>query len=104
DLEAAAQAPRADVPGRVSLDLLSVVEDGAAGRRNAAGNQMEQRRFSRAVRADQRVALTRLDRQVDAANDLNVAEALLQAAQLDLAASHELSPGSAGSAARMRVR
>ena len=65
---------------------------------------MEQRRFSGPVRPNHRMALAILNRQIDAANDVDIAEALMQAPKFDPAGGHCLLPCSAGRAARKRAR
>jgi hypothetical protein len=54
----------------------------AAAGLEAAADQVEQRALARAVGADDGHALAGIDRQVGAADDLGLAEALAQIAQL----------------------
>ena len=75
DLEAARQAEPVDLVRLQAVDALAVEQDLAAGRAEAAADEVEQGRLAGAVRADDRDALARRDREVGAADDLGLAEA-----------------------------
>src|SRR5690606_23662392 len=74
-------------------DLVAVQADAAAGEREAARDQVEHGRLPGAVRADDRVALARRNRQVDAADDLRLAEVLVDRRELERV--HRPPPGAA---------
>ena len=61
--------------GLQAVDALAVEQDLAAGRPEAAADEIEERRLAGAVRADDRDALARRDGEVGAADDLGLAEA-----------------------------
>src|SRR6185503_1312795 len=83
DLEASRQAAPVDRERTRAGDFLAVEPDRAAGGRVAAADQVEQRRFARAVGTDDRVPLAARDSQRNAADDLGGAETLLDAAKLE---------------------
>ena len=75
---------------RLVDDVDAVDQDGAAGRVLEPGDQAEQRRLSAAGRADEDDERAVLHDEVDALDDLHVAEGLLDALEFDLA--HDPSP------------
>ncbi len=79
-LERPRDAPRRDPVGRQTGDRRSVEGDGPCGRRDAAGDQVEEGRLSRAVGADDRLHDPRRTRESHVVDDVQAAEPLLQAA------------------------
>ena len=80
DLEGAADAALAALGRRQRGDVLAVEDDRALGRRQHAGDQVEQRRLAGAVRADQADDFAAPDRDRDVAVGDQAAEALPDAA------------------------
>ena len=78
-----ARPEAADLVGPQAVDALAVEQDLAAGRAEAAADQVEQRRLAGAVGPDDGDALARRHGQVGAADDLGLAEGLAQVLQLD---------------------
>src|SRR3989449_7145970 len=83
DLERAYQSLARHVGGRGARDVLALVRDGAAGRRQEAGEQVEAGGLARAVRADQRVDGPADHPEVDALHRDEPAELLRQPAGLE---------------------
>ena len=83
DLERAGQSLVADRLRRHALDLAAIQLDGAAVGRVEAGDEIEQRGLSRAVRPDQRVDLAGADLQARIGDRANAAEGLGDAAHVE---------------------
>src|SRR4029077_7329147 len=92
DLEAARQAAPVDLIRRQPGHALAVELDRAGGRSKPADDQVEQRGFPGAVRADDRVPLARRHGETDAANDPGRAETLVHVVEPDRGRSHSAFP------------
>src|ERR1700759_2017805 len=88
DLEAARQAFTVDLVRRQAVDALAIEQHLARGQRKAAADQIEQRGLAGAVGPDDGVALALLDLEIDAANDLGLAEGLVDVAEAELDVGH----------------
>src|SRR5690606_10450501 len=83
DLEAAREPHAVDLERLQAADLPAVQVDAAAGEREAPRDQVEQGRLSGAVGADDGVAFARRNGQVDAPDDLGLAEILVDSDELE---------------------
>lgn len=86
DLKAARQPHAIDFEGLLAVDALTVQQHLAAAGLEATADQVEQRALAGTVGADDGDTLSGIDRQVGAANDFGLAEAL---AQITQAPAHE---------------
>ena len=77
DLMGAADAGAAASLRRRAGEVTAVEANGAAARRKAAGDQVEQRGLARAVRPDDAERLARRDRQIEIVGDDDRAEAFV---------------------------
>src|SRR5439155_2510477 len=87
-LEAARQAAAVDLVGAQAVDALAAEQDLAAGGREAAADEVEQRGLAGAVRPDDGHPLAGRHREVGAADDLGLAEALAKVFQFDRVSTH----------------
>ena len=83
-----------DLVRRQAVDRAAVQRDRARGDGKPPADQVEQRRLAGAVRADHGVALAARDVEVDAADDLGAAEALVHVAAARCAGGLTASPPS----------
>src|SRR5262249_22487037 len=88
DLEAARQAHAIDPVRRHAVDAFAIELDLARGKPKPSAHQVEQRRLAGAVRADDGVALATGDLEVHVADDLHLAERLVDVAEAERDAGH----------------
>src|SRR5690606_39190278 len=99
DREAARQAAAIDLVGLEPGDVLAVKQNLSAGEREAARNQVEQRRLAGTVRPDDGVAFAPGHIQADATDDRRDAERLVDVPQCERAHYRPPSLAAAGWAA-----
>src|SRR6185437_3322919 len=88
DLEAARQSLAVDLVRRQAVDAFVIEQDLARRQAKPPAHQIEQRGLAGAVRTDNGVALTLLDVEIDAADDLHIAEGLVDPAEAEREFGH----------------